>query len=158
MRDSNRNLHDGIQLIPFCTRDTREIADAGVIDFLKDALNRAASGREPRAMSYFGDYTMYTDKAGVQLRRAQNGDLIYELFVNKSHSMRIATLLSGSRARATPSKGKDSAPIALPRCKRIASTEIHSSSSFRSPMQIQSASSHTLSIPILRTRSSLGWR
>lgn len=70
-------------------------------------------------MSYFGDYTMYTDKAGIQLRRAQNGDLIYELFVNKSHSMRIATLLSGIRTRESPSKGKDSAPIALPRCKWI---------------------------------------
>lgn len=62
---------------------------------------------------------MYTDKAGVQLRRAQNEDLIYELFINKRHSMRIATLLSGSRARASPSKGKDSALISLPKCKWI---------------------------------------
>lgn len=119
MRDSNRNLHDGIKLIPFCTRDTREIADAGVIEFLKDALSRAASGRELSAMSSFCEYTPYTDKAGVQLRRARSGDLINELFINKTHSMRIAMLLNGSRTRALPNKGKASAFIALPRCKCI---------------------------------------
>lgn len=119
MRDSNRNLHDGIQLIPFCTRDTREIADAGVIEFLKDALSRAASGRELSAMSSFCEYTPYTDTAGVQLRCARSGDLINELFINKIHSMRIATLLNGSRTRALPNKGKGSAFIALPRCKCI---------------------------------------
>lgn len=119
LRDSNRNLHNGIQLIPFCTQDTRDIVDAGVIEFLKEALSRAASGWEPNTMSSLGVYTMYTDKAGVEVRRARNGDIIYEFFIDKRHSMKIARLLSGSRARASTRKGNDSTFIALPRCTCI---------------------------------------
>lgn len=122
LKDSNRNLHDGIQLIPFFTGDPREIAGEGVIEFLKEALTRAASGREPSAMRSPCDFKQYEDKAGVTILGTKSGDftLIKESFtMTQSSSRRIAALLNGSRARASPSKGRESAFIALPRCKFI---------------------------------------